>query len=130
MKKVFLSLLLPLLTLGTANGAELVSTDGPTPSAKEVIIRKADKTKKKDRDSFPNVSAVYSQSMNLVSVELFEVGPATVYVVDSRGQVVSSEATEGFEYESVSLRVPSRGGVYTLVICGTYLYGEGTFTVE
>lgn len=34
MKKVFLSLLLPLLTLGTANGVELVSTDGPTPSAK------------------------------------------------------------------------------------------------
>lgn len=44
MKKVFLSLLLPLLTLGTANGAELVSTDVPTPSAKEVIIRKTDKT--------------------------------------------------------------------------------------
>lgn len=42
MKTVFLSLLLPLLTLGTANGVELVSTDGPTPSAKEVIIRKAD----------------------------------------------------------------------------------------
>lgn len=99
-------------------------------SAKEVIIRKTDKTKKKDRDSFPDVSAVYSQSMNLVSVELFEVGPATVYVVDSRGQVVSSESTEGFEYESVSLRVPSRGDVYTLVIWGTYLYGEGTFTVE
>ena len=116
--------------MGTANGAELVSIDGPTPSAKEVIIRKADKTKKKDRDSFPDVSAVYSQSMNLVLVELFEVGPATVYVVDSKGQVVSSEATEGFEYESVSLRVPSRGGVYTLVIWGTYLYGEGTFTVE
>lgn len=130
MKKVFLSLLLPLLTLGTANGVELVSTDGPTPSAKEVIIRKTDKTKKKDRDSFPDVSAVYSQSMNLVSVELFEVGPATVYVVDSRGQVVSSESTEGFEYESVSLRVPSRGDVYTLVIWGTYLDGEGTFVIE
>ena len=130
MKKVFLSLLLPLLTLGTANGAELVSTDGPTPSAKEVIIRKADKTKKKDRDLFPDVSAVYSQSMNLVLVELFEVGPATVYVVDSRGQVVSSEATEGFEYESVSLPTPSKGGIYSLIIWGTYLDGEGTFVIE
>ena len=113
-----------------ANGVELVSTDVPTPSAKEVIIRKVDKTKKKDRDLLPDVSAVYSQSMSFVLVDLFEVGPATVYVVDSRGQVVSSEVTEGFEYESVSLRVPSRGGVYTLVIWGTYLYGEGTFTVE
>lgn len=130
MKKVFLSLLLPLLILGAANGTTLVSTDGPTTPTKEVIIRKADKTKKKDRDSFPDVAAVYSKSVNSVFVDLFEVGPATVYVVDSKGQIVSSEVTEGFEYESVSLHVPSKGGVYTLVIWGAYLDGEGTFTVE
>lgn len=94
----------------------------------EINIRKDKDKTKAPRDLEPDIKAFIEGSV--LSVELFEVGPATVYVVDSRGQVVSSESTEGFEYESVSLRVPSRGGVYTLVIWGTYLYGEGTFTVE
>lgn len=103
------------------------SQEGPRNPIEINIGKDKDKTKA-PRDLEPDIRAFIEGSV--LSVDLFEVGPATLYVVDSKGQVVSSEATEGFEYESVSLRVPSRGGVYTLVIWGTYLYGEGTFTVE
>ena len=103
------------------------SQEGPRNPIEINIGKDKDKTKA-PRDLEPDIRAFIEGSV--LSVELFEVGPATVYVVDSRGQVVSSESTEGFEYESVSLRVPSRGGVYTLFIWGTYLDGEGTFVIE
>lgn len=94
----------------------------------EINIRKDKDKTKAPRDLEPDIKAFIEGSV--LSVELFEVGPATVYVVDSRGQVVSSEATEGFEYESVSLPTPSKGGIYSLIIWGTYLDGEGTFVIE
>lgn len=128
MKRITL-LMSSLLTAFTmvSFAATSFSQEGPR-NPIEINIRKDKDKTKAPRDLEPDIRAFIEDSV--LSVELFEVGPATVYVVDSRGQVVSSEAMEGFEYESVSLRVPSRGGVYTLVIWGTYLYGEGTFTVE
>lgn len=94
----------------------------------EINIRKDKDKTKAPRDLEPDIKAFIEGSV--LSVELFEVGPATVYVVDSKGQIVSSEATEGFEYESVSLPTPSKGGIYSLIIWGTYLDGEGTFVIE
>lgn len=128
MKRITL-LMSSLLTAFTmvSFAATSFSQEGPRNPIEINIGKDKDKTKA-PRDLEPDIRAFIEGAV--LSVELFEVGPATVYVVDFRGQVVSSESTEGFEYESVSLRVPSRGGVYTLVIWGTYLYGEGTFTVE
>lgn len=94
---------------------------------KSTFGKDKDKTKA-PRDLEPDIRAFIEGSV--LSVELFEVGPATVYVVDSKGQVVSSETTAGFEYESVSLPTPSKGGIYSLIIWGTYLDGEGTFVIE
>ncbi len=103
--------------------------DGPT-NPSEIAIRKLkDKSKiKEPRDLSPDVRAFLSDAT--IFVDLFEAGPTTVYVLDSRNRVVASETSEGYEYESLILQVPSAKGTYTLVVWGTYLYGEGTFTVE
>lgn len=100
------------------------------PTPQDIVIEKGkDKGKiKTPREMFPDVKAYYNG--DAVYVDLFETGPATVFVVDSFGQVVSSVVSEGFEYESLSLPLPSSKGSYTIVIWGTYFYGEGTFYVN
>lgn len=105
-----------------------VSFNDPTPQ--DIVIKKGkDKGKvKTPRDMFPDVKSYYNG--DTVYVDLFETGPATVFVVDSFGQVVSSAVSEGFECESLSLPLPASKGSYTLVIWGTYYYGEGIFSLS
>ena len=104
-----------------------VSHDEPT-SQEIKIVKGKDKGKIKiPREMFPDVKAYYNG--DTVYVDLFETGPATVFVVDSFGQVVSSAVSEGFECESLSLPLPSSKGSYTLVIRGTYFYGGGIFSL-
>lgn len=122
---IFLTILVASVNFGFA--AEGISFD---PTKREIgLIKTKTPGQKSHRDLSPDANAFIYES-GIVEVELFEAGPTTVYVLDSRNQVVASETSEGYEYESITLQVPSAKGTYTLVVWGTYLYGEGTFTVE
>lgn len=128
MKKLF-SILLSILVASADFG---FSADGVSsgPTKKEIIIIKtASPGHKPHRDLSPDANAFMYESGS-IEVELFEAGSTTVYVLDSHNRVVASDTTEGYEYESVTLQIPSARGNYTLVIWGTYIYGEGIFTVE
>lgn len=117
------------LLLPAFSYAEPTAVGLSDPTSQEIQIRKGqDKGKiKTPREMFPDVKAYYNG--DTVYVDLFETGPATVFVVDSFGQVVSSAVSEGFECESLSLPLPASKGSYTLVIWGTYFYGEGIISL-
>lgn len=127
MKKLLLIIAAVLCGTFILNASSLtMSDDEPTPpvppTPKDGGIKKGGNTKNNERSESSDVFVkVFSKT---VFVDLFETGPATVFVVDSFGQVVSSVVSEGFEYESLSLPLPSSKGSYTLVIWGTYFYGE------
>lgn len=128
MKRITLLMSSLLMAFTMASfAATSFSQEGPRNPIEINIGKDKDKTKA-PRDLEPDIRAFIEGSV--LSVELFEVGPATVCIFDSKGRMVSSETTEGFEYESVSLPTPSKGGIYSLIIWGTYLDGEGTFVIE
>ena len=127
MKKLLSTIAAVLCGTFILNASSLtMSDDEPTPpvppTPKDGDVRKGGNTKNNERSEPSDVFVkVFS---NTVFVDLFETGPATVFLVDSFGQVVSSVVSEGFEYESLSLPLPSSKGSYTLVVWGTYYYGE------
>ena len=120
---VFLTMVVASVNFGFA--ADGFSFD---PTKKEIIIKTQRPPQKPHRDLSPDARAFLSEAT--VFVDLFEAGPTTVYVLDSRNRVIVSETSEGYEYESLTLPIPSAKGSYTLVVWGAYLYGEGAFTVE
>lgn len=99
-------------------------------SDKEIMVRIATNSVGRERSASPDVSAFYNRQSNTVSVTLYETGAVTIYVVDSRGQVVVTDYSEDGVYDTATLYLPSLKGIYTLVIWSDCVYGEGTFTVE
>ncbi len=123
--KMAAATLLALSAFSIAN-AFVVSDNPPTP--KEIEIRKEKGKIKSPRDLWPEAVAFISGST--IFVELYDAGPSTIYILNSRNQVVAEESTEGQEYESAVLPLPEARGSYQIVIVATYLYGEGAFTIE
>lgn len=127
MKKLLLTVVIVFSCAFLLNASSMVKLDGdptkiPSPSGDE--IKKGGKAKGNERSEQSDAFVkIYSGT---VFVDLFETGPTIVFLVDSFGQVVSSVVSVGLEYESLSLPLPSSKGSYTLVIWGTYYYGEWT----
>lgn len=128
MKKLFVALL--AITAAAINLCFASDYVSPDPDRKEIIIRKPEVESKPHRDSAADAKAFLYESSKIIEVELFETGPTTIYVLNAHNQVVDSETAEGYEYESVTLQIPPAKGNYTIIILGTYLYGEGTLTIE
>lgn len=123
MKKIILFLVAALLTVPAVAATNPSVDDGKSTS---ISITKT-KTKL-ERDLFPDVQATLRQSQNVIELQMFEIGVAQVYIVDSFGRVVFEDTVDGdnnFEF----IEAPQSKGVYTLVIWSPYFYGEGTFAI-
>lgn len=123
MKKFILFLVAALLTMPAVAATNPSVDDGKSTS---ISITKT-KTKL-DRDIFPDVQATLRQSQRVIELQMFEIGVAQVYIVDSFGRVVFEDTVDG-DNNFAFVEAPQSKGVYTLVIWSPYFYGEGTFTI-
>ncbi len=125
MKKILLTL--TAFFVGVVGFAAVNFTSDEPQAPIRILI---DKTKPKlERDLGANVEAYILPSQKLIELQLFELGPTTVYVVDSFGQLIYQEEVDGDD-NFVTFGAPETGGNYTLVIWSPYFYGEGTFSIR
>lgn len=123
MKKIILFLVAALLTMPAVASTNPSVDDG---KSTPIIITKT--KPKRDRDLFPDVQATLRQSQRVIELQMFEIGVAQVYIVDSFGRVVYEDTVDG-DNNFAFVDAPQPKGVYTLVIWSPYFYGEGTFTI-
>lgn len=125
--KRFLLILLAAM-IGLAGNAMSGNKSDDTPK-KPIRIVKDLPTQPIRRDLFPDAQAYILPSQKLIELQLFELGPTTVYVFDSFGRIIYQEEVDG-DNNFVTFGTPETGGNYTLVIWSPYFYGEGTFSIR
>lgn len=125
MKKFFLVMLFAVFYSAT-NAAQFSCADEP--QGRSIVINKGATSKPRTRDLFPDVQATLRQSQRAIELQMFEIGVAQVYIVDSFGRVVYEDTVDG-DNNFAFVEAPQSKGVYTLVIWSPYFYGEGTFVI-
>ena len=106
MKQILFTILSLMLmgggrTLNSTSSENIIASscdDPSSPSKKELIIQKSQKPKSQ-RDVYSEVRAFYDGSSKTLDIELYEVGPSVIYVVNSRGKIVGSEESESLPYK-------------------------------
>lgn len=121
MKQILFTILSLMLmgggrTLNSTSSESIIaaSCDDPSsPSKKELIIQKSQKPKSQ-RDVYSEVRAFYDGSSKTLDIELYEVGPSVIYLLNSKGQIVGTEESGSNEFDIVSLPVPEQPGTYNV----------------
>ena len=94
----------------------------------EIILDKGkDPTKKKTRDLMPDVTARVNAQAGTIDLELYKTGETTVYIINSRNEVVSEDCFYSGSYLPASVALPLTPGRYWIVIDADYIYAEGIF---
>lgn len=78
---------------------------------------------------FPIIEAVWYSNAKQVTVTLYNIGEAEVYIVNSQNQVISSTITQTDVPTTVNLNVNSGQGTYYIVVMSDNWYAEGRFTL-
>lgn len=104
------------------------SVAGDVADPGDIILDKGkDPTKKKDRDLMPDVTARVNIQAGTIDLELYETGETTVYIINSRNEVVSEDCFYSDSYLPASVALPLTPGRYWIVIDADYIYAEGVF---
>lgn len=131
MKKLMTSLFLAMATLLCMNpivSGNNVST--PPKETKKIILKKAFKVIRVNRDMFADISASYCPEMNVIELVCDGTKETSVYIVNSAGEEISYYTFDSSMTTYFMVDVPQTSGTYWLVIDSPVLYAEGAFTVE
>ncbi len=97
----------------------------------EIDIDKSSSAANKDKErslDFYQVEALIYKSSNTLEVSLYNIGEATVYILNGYNQVVYSE-TVNTETPSITSVVLNQSGLYHIVVTSSDVYAEGSFTL-
>lgn len=105
------------------------TTNGSNESDKDPIELNKEKTNEStghERSLEYSIIEAYSYSDNeMVEVTLYNIGSATVSLIDSNNQTVYSETVETEVATTVYLTAPTVNGTYNIVIASSNWYAEG-----
>ena len=125
MKKVFAIFTLLLVGFVAAHGAANSSNE----SDKEYVELKKGKnseTTNHERSIECSIIEAYSYpESGMVEVTLYNIGGATVSLIDSNNQTVCSETVETEVATTIYLTAPTVNGTYNIVITSSAWYAEG-----
>ncbi|MDE6147502.1 MAG: hypothetical protein K2G18_05530 [Bacteroidales bacterium] len=133
MKKIFSLAACAFLT-ATSFGVALTRAENTFFSEEEKIIIISDKSKIKDdeRSIFdqPIIEAYLCPETNTVRVSLYNIGTATIGIVDAWNHVFDHDIIDSTEIPTtVHLSTSGLHGTYYIVIYSDCCYAEGTFTI-
>ena len=122
-----------VITIFTLLLAGFVSAYGTTNSSNESDKDPIELDKKKTHESTGHersleysIIEAYSYSDNeMVEVTLYNIGCATVSLIDSNNQTVCSETVETEVATTIYLTAPTVNGTYNIVITSSAWYAEG-----
>ncbi len=78
----------------------------------------------------PNVEAYYYPVTGDVEFELYEIGEADVYIVDSSGNIVDETVVDTDVPITIFLDASSCAGYFYVVVCSDFVYAEGVVPIE
>ncbi len=131
MKTLFLSAVLCLATLctfGQSNG----NSDTPVPVGLVVHTNEnQSSTDTQERNlHYWEVNAYVHPISEEVEVNLYNIGNATVSLVNANGKVVDSTEVDTNIPSTVTLQVDGSSNVYYIVVLSPMIYAEGSFEIQ
>ena len=77
----------------------------------------------------PYLNAYLYETSGIVEVELFDVGEASITILNSLGQVVVSDIVLTNIPTMSALEIPTGNGMYYIIIDSTEVYAQGWFVL-
>lgn len=128
MKKLF-CLLITLILFAQTTAYSKTIEDGDKTKI-DLDKGEGNKENKKERSiDFSYVDAFLYASQNKVEVELFDVGEASITILNSLGQVVASDIVLTNIPTVSTLELPAGNGMYYIIIDSTEVYAQGWFVL-
>lgn len=125
MKKVFAIFTLLLAGIVSAYGAANSSNESNKKSV-ELKRGRGDVTNDRERSvEYSVIEAYLYPGSGIVEVTLFNIGGATVSLIDSNNQIVCLETVETEVATTLYLTAPTVNGTYNIVITSSTWYAEG-----
>lgn len=106
------------------------SMQASTMESQQVTFRQIDK-KKFDYGDFersnnhPIIEAFYYPEINDVEIELYNIGVANIYIIDTTGEVLEHTIIDTDTYTTATLSTALCKGNFYIIIDADYMYAEG-----
>lgn len=125
----FVRILAFLLVAGVLLNSAVYSKDAGA-ILKRIAIHRMVKKIPKTRSLGPAVEAWYSPETATVDLTCYGAGETSIYIVDTYGEAVVSDAYDFTISPCCSVDAPMEKGSYLLVLDSEEFYAEGEFEVE
>ncbi len=131
MKKIITTLL--LLIVGTNVFWGENNTTPEDAEAKWIMMNKDRKypTNRYERSLFSvTIDAILYPQQKEIEVSLYNIGDATIYVVDNYNRIIDSSMVNTESPITVRLSAGILSGIYSVIVSSETWYAEGCFTLE
>lgn len=128
MKKIITTMAL-LLTITISSVADSENSNSSGLTRIEMDIINATSNELERSIGIPMIDAVFYSGINLVEVNLYNIGDATVSLVNANGEVVDTAEVDTSIPSTVTLQIDGSNNVFYIVVLSPMIYAEGSIEI-
>lgn len=125
MKRYFTLILALLVSISFCYSMEAVSNETKKVSFVQSDRKKFDYGDFERSNNHPIIEAFYDNTNNNVELELYNIGVANIYIIDTTGAVLGHTIIDTDTYTTVTLSTALCKGDFYIIIDADYTYAEG-----
>ena len=118
-----------LLTITISSVADSENSNSSGLTRIEMDIINATSNELERSIGIPMIDAVFYSGINLVEVNLYNIGDATVSLVNAKGKVVNSTEVDTSIPSTVTLQMDGSNNVFYIVVLSPMIYAEGSIEI-
>lgn len=128
MKKIIATMML-LMTANVSSIATAEDKNSSGPTRIEMDITNTSSNEYERSTSIPVVEANFYFNIYEVAVSLYNIGDATVSLVNAEGEVVDTAEVDTSIPSTVTLQVDGSNNTYYIIVTSPTIYAEGYFEI-
>lgn len=125
MKRYFTLIIALLASLSFCYSMEAVSNETKKVSFVQSDRKKFDYGDFERSNNHPILEAFYDSANNNVELELYNIGVANIYIIDTAGAVLEQTILDTSVYATITLSTALSKGSFYIIIDADYTYAEG-----
>lgn len=126
MKKIFTTIILLLtITISSVADSENSNSSGLTKIEMDIINTSGDEFERSI--NIPIIQAIFYSNIKEAVVNLYNIGDATVSLVNANGKVIETLDVATDTPTTVTLHVDDSSNTYYIVVLSPVVYAEGSF---
>lgn len=125
MKRYFTLIIAMMASISFCYSMEAVSCETKKVSFVQSERKKIDCDDFERSNNVPILEAFYNSESNDVEIELYNIGVANIYIIDTIGVVLENTIIDTDTYSAVTLSTALCKGNFYIIVDADYIYAEG-----